>query len=92
MANQLPGRCIWAPAKLKTDLGIFLFDSAYYDNTQNSNFVYLVWGGTSGSPSPLKTTQKDDSVRVPEGYSRFKITMEAILREAQRGIRVSRLL
>ena len=44
MANQLPGRCIGASAKLKTDLGIFLFDSAYYDNTKKSNSEYLVWG------------------------------------------------
>ena len=43
-----------APAKSKTDLGIFLFDFDYYDNAENSNFKHLVWGGASGSPPPLR--------------------------------------
>ena len=45
---------VGAPAKCKSDLGIFLFDFDYYDNAENSNFKHLVWGGTSGSPPPLR--------------------------------------
>ena len=45
---------VGAAAKSKTDLGIYLFGFAYYDNAENSNFTHLVWGGTSGSPFLLK--------------------------------------